>query len=82
MQQISTFLDVVGASEKDIDFFERDFLGLGDEEPDVSCEADVDGEEEVEGGALNSSVLVCGKQMEGELTSHGHARKLGRTAGR
>jgi hypothetical protein len=34
VKQVTSLLSVVLAAEEDIDFFECDVLGLGDEEPD------------------------------------------------
>jgi hypothetical protein len=49
MKEISSLLDVIGATEKDIDFFERYLLCLRNKEVNEECQADIDGEEEEEG---------------------------------
>jgi hypothetical protein len=40
---------VIGATEKDIDFFERYLLCFRNKEVNEECQADIDGEEEEEG---------------------------------
>lgn len=49
MKEISSLLDVIGATEKDIDFFERYLLCFRNKEVNEECQADIDGEEEEEG---------------------------------
>jgi hypothetical protein len=49
VEDISSFLDVVGAAEQGVDFFEGYLLRFRDEEPNEDCKADIDGEEEEEG---------------------------------
>jgi hypothetical protein len=39
---------MIGSTEQDVDFFQRDLFRLGDEKPYVEREENVDGEEEVE----------------------------------
>lgn len=52
MKEITSFLNVVGTTKEDIDFFKGDLLSFGNAEPDEDGETDVDGEEEIEGFAI------------------------------
>lgn len=48
MQQITALLNMIWATEQDVDLFEWDFARFRDEEPDEDCEADVYAREEPE----------------------------------
>lgn len=51
MQQVSTLLDVVLATEQRVDLFEADLLGFRDEEPDEDRKQEVDAGKAVKGVA-------------------------------
>jgi hypothetical protein len=48
VQQITTFLHMIGSTEQDVDFFKGDLFRFRDEKPYVEREEYVDSEEEVE----------------------------------
>jgi len=48
VEEITAFLDMVGTTEKGVDFFEGDLFGFWDEEPDEEGEEDVDRDEKYE----------------------------------
>jgi len=49
MHQVASLLDMIGASEENIHFFKRYFLGLRDEEEDEDGEENINASEEKEG---------------------------------
>lgn len=94
IKKVTALLNMVVATEENIDFLEGDLLGLGDEEPDEGGKTEIHGKEEVEGVAENWLVVskrplfafddVDDVQIGwlGELTSRSLRGMLGRIAGR
>ena len=71
-KQVTTLLDVVAATEQNINLFHGNLLGLGDEEPDKEGEQEVDAGEHVEG--VEAAVLQEGGK---ELLEDGVGDVLG-----